>query len=311
MNHSERSLISAGLYGLLIGDAVGRPYEFKLPKEIPAFDDICMIPPQGYDSTFLYVPFGTWTDDGAQALALLDSLIQCNGLDLDHFSLCLCNWYKQGKYTADGNVFDCGMQTISSLDNILSGIPILEASGRDDYSNGNGSLMRALSVALYERVSIENMIKIALNQGIPTHAHPRSAVACAIYCLMARHLIDERTYIDPDTASESLYDYLDSEQKAELDYILASPFRDNPTGSGYVVDTLWSVHFAMEADNYRDVIRNAILLGDDTDTTAAIAGGLAGLKYGYDGLPKDWLSTLKGKEQVSSVLNQLFDNAAE
>ena len=102
---------------------------------------------------------------------------------------------------------------------------------------------------------------------------------------------------------------MDSEQKAELDYILASPFRDNPTGSGYVVDTLWSVHFAMEADNYRDVIRNAILLGDDTDTTAAIAGGLAGLKYGYDGLPKDWLSALKGKEQVASVLNRLFDNA--
>jgi len=306
MQKAERSILSAGLYGLLIGDAVGRPYEFKSPADIPAFEDICIIPPKGYNSTYAHVPFGTWTDDGAQALALLDSLIQCRGLDLEHFSECLCDWFKKGKYTPDGTVFDCGIQTSSALNRILSGVSVIKAAGRDEFSNGNGALMRVLPVALFERVSIENMINIALKQGIPTHGHPRSAVVCALYCLMARHLIDEQTYIDPKTASDTLYDYLDDNQQSELDYILASPFRDNPKGSGYVVDTIWSVDFAMQADNYRDVIRNAILLGNDTDTTAAIAGGLAGLKYGYDGLPQDWLNCLKGKDQVNALLTQLF-----
>ena len=62
----DKKVIFGGLYGLLIGDAVGRPYEFKSAKDIPVYSDIDMLPPNGFNSTYPTVPFGTWTDDGAQ-----------------------------------------------------------------------------------------------------------------------------------------------------------------------------------------------------------------------------------------------------
>jgi ADP-ribosyl-[dinitrogen reductase] hydrolase len=307
MKEIDKTVISGGLYGLLIGDAVGRPYEFKSPKEIPIYNEIDMLPPKGFNSTYSKVPFGTWTDDGAQALALIDSLLQIRGLDLNHFSQCLCDWLKHGKYTPDGIVFDCGIQTSTALNRIIAGVSVFDAAGRDEYSNGNGALMRVLPVALFERENIETLIEMAMEQCIPTHGHPRSAIVCALYCLMANHLIKENTYINPDLAAEILIEYLSFEQKLELDNILSSPFRDNPTGSGYVVDSLWSVNFAMQqADNFRDVVRNAVALGNDTDTTAAIAGGLAGLKYNYDGIPSDWITQLRGKNQVNLLLDKLF-----
>ena len=233
--------------------------------------------------------------------------MQRNGLDLIHFSKCLCDWLKNGKYTPDDIVFDCGIQTSTALNRIIAGISVFEAAGRDEYSNGNGALMRVLPVALFETENIDTLIQMAMDQCIPTHGHPRSAIVCALYCLMANHLIKENTYINPDVAAEILIGYLSLGQKSELDNILSSPFRKNPTGSGYVVDTLWSVDFAIQqADNFRDVVRNAIALGNDTDTTAAIAGGLAGLKYSYDAIPEDWMTKLRGKNQVNLLLNQLF-----
>ncbi|MFM8340920.1 MAG: ADP-ribosylglycohydrolase family protein, partial [Methylomonas sp.] len=201
MSPQDKSTLSGGLFGLLIGDAVGRPYEFKSPTDIPNYEDIEIIPPAGYRCTYPQVPLGTWTDDGAQALALLDSLIENNGLNLNHFAGCLCDWFKNGRYTPDGIVFDCGIQTSDALGRIMCGTPILEAAGRDEYSNGNGALMRVLPIALFERTSIENLIQLAMDQCIPTHGHQRSAVVCALYCVMAKQLIDNQIYIGPDAAA--------------------------------------------------------------------------------------------------------------
>ena len=305
MQNLKKSILHGGLFGLLVGDAVGRPYEFKSPHQLPTYHDIDIIPPANYPCTYAQVPFGTWTDDGAQALALLDSLIACNGLNLDHFANCLCNWYEKGAYTPDGIVFDCGIQTSDALNRILRGVPVSDAAGKDEFSNGNGALMRVLPIALFERKSSKNLIQLAMDQCLPTHGHQRSAIACALYCVMAKQLIENRIYIGPDAAAEYLIDYLNTEQKQELETIISSPFRDNPRGSGYVVDSLWSVHFAMQGDQFPDVIRRAISLGNDTDTTAAIAGGLAGLKFGFDAIPKNWIEKLKGKEMVYSLLDKL------
>ena len=200
--------IKGGLYGLLLGDAVGRCYEFTPPSRLPDFDAIDMLPPLGFRPTYAHVPVGTWTDDGAQALALLDSLLEHKGLVLDDFAEKLCQWFDNKKYTPDGVVFDCGIQTSSALNAIKQGIPVLEAAGKDEYSNGNGALMRVLPLVLWHQGDDEALVRLAMQQGLPTHGHPRSAVVCALYCLIAKRLLQQGVMPDVDDVQQLLRVYL-------------------------------------------------------------------------------------------------------
>ena len=71
---------------------------------------------------------------------------------------------------------------------------------------------------------------------------------------------------------------------------------------GYVVDTLEAaVWCLLNTDSYRDCVLSAANLGDDTDTVAAIAGGLAGALYGLNAIPKEWLSTLKRTDYIEEL----------
>ena len=82
---------------------------------------------------------------------------------------------------------------------------------------------------------------------------------------------------------------------------------DEIKSTGYVVDTLeaalWCV---LTTDSYRECVLKAVNLGDDTDTVAAIAGGLAGALYGYDSIPNDWLSQLKKKNYIEKMCEDAF-----
>ncbi|MDE6985224.1 MAG: ADP-ribosylglycohydrolase family protein, partial [Lachnospiraceae bacterium] len=100
-----------GLYGLIIGDALGVPYEFHPSDQIPAYDRIEMQPPDGFCRAHSGIRPGTWSDDSAQALCLLDSLVSCGSFQLKDFSDRLLQWYLEGKWAVDGLVFDAGIQT--------------------------------------------------------------------------------------------------------------------------------------------------------------------------------------------------------
>ena len=74
--------------------------------------------------------------------------------------------------------------------------------------------------------------------------------------------------------------------------------------SGYVVDTLEAVLWCVgNTSNYRDCVLKAVILGEDTDMVGAIAGSLAGLLYGMENIPKDWLNTLQNKTGIESIVN--------
>src|SRR5688572_19198218 len=105
--HYER--ISGAIYGLLIGDALGVPYEFKSPHELPPLDKIEFQPPAGFYRSHSSVPSGTWSDDGAQALCLLASLLECGELDLEDFAERMVNWAEKGYCAVDNYVFDIGI----------------------------------------------------------------------------------------------------------------------------------------------------------------------------------------------------------
>ncbi|WP_236078519.1 ADP-ribosylglycohydrolase family protein [Paraburkholderia domus] len=108
---------------MLVGDAVGVGYEFGPPERLPSRDQIEMVTPAEFRRSHAGVPAGTWSDDGAQALCLLASLLECGKLSLSDFTGRLVRWLNHGYMAVDGDVFDVGIQTGEALRNICDGVP--------------------------------------------------------------------------------------------------------------------------------------------------------------------------------------------
>jgi ADP-ribosylglycohydrolase len=313
MPPTQTDRVRGAFYGLLIGDALGVPYEFNPPQRLPSLHEIDMTPPAGFARSHARVPPGTWSDDGAQALALLDSLLTCGRLDLDDFAQRLIGWYRSGRYAVGGDVFDVGIQTRAAIERLERGVPPHEAGGAHALENGNGSLMRVAPLALWHTGSDEQLVADAHAQSLPTHRHPRSQVACAFLCLVLREVLDGAA--DPDAAvsnAEAKLQKCYATQPAhaqELKIICNAVHRSAPTGTGYVVDTLWSaLHVARHA-TFAEAIRAAVALGYDTDTTACVAGAIAGAVRGYSAIPQAWLDALRGRSAVDELIARLCQRA--
>ncbi|NMO19627.1 ADP-ribosylglycohydrolase family protein [Pyxidicoccus fallax] len=305
--------ITGGLYGLLIGDALGVPYEFHDPGEIPAPEAIDFQPPAGFDRSHGGVPPGTWSDDGSHALCLLDSLLYNGQLDLEDLGRRLVNWLEWGYLAVDGEVFDVGIQTRKALASLRSGAPALMAGPKSERDNGNGALMRVLPLVLWHRGDDAKLASDAMAQSRVTHGHMRSQVCCAVYCLWARRVLDGAADPWADALATFRVLYPEGfEARTELDTNVARPDAEEPpgTGSGYVVDCLRSARQCVATGrDYEGVVKAAVRLGRDTDTTAAVAGGIAGLMYGVQEIPERWRSALRGQELLKPLLDKLLAHA--
>lgn len=309
MQQAER--IKGAIWGLLIGDALGVPYEFHPPEQIPALDQIEMQPPTGFRRAHNNVPIGTWSDDGAQALALLESLLDCGRLDLKDFAQRLIDWYERDRYAVD-RVFDVGVQTSQAIRALMAGVSAHKAGPNHPHANGNGSLMRVLPLALWHRGSDSELVSDAHRQSLVTHGHTRAQVCCALYCLWARAILEERPHPWKTAVGKLRQIYQDQPIfQEELEWQIRPDLEPEGKGSGYVVDSLRSARLALEHDNYEMVVRHAIALGHDTDTTACIAGGLAGLRDGFPTIPQRWYQALRGKELVERLVQRLLERRAK
>ncbi|QRN93858.1 ADP-ribosylglycohydrolase family protein [Archangium violaceum] len=299
--------IEGGLYGLLIGDALGVPYEFHPPERIPAPELIEFEPPAGFSRAHESVPPGTWSDDGAHALCLLASLLYRKTLDLEDLGRRLVNWYELGYMAVDYEVFDVGIQTREALANVRAGVPALKAGPSGERANGNGSLMRVLPLALWHRGDDAALARDAMLQSRVTHGHMRSQVCCALYCLWARRTLEGSAdaWADALATFRELYPE-PLEQRTELESAVRPDSPDTGRGTGYVVDCLHSARDCMAAGPYERVVKAAIMLGHDTDTTAAVAGGIAGLRDGIQTIPERWRNALRGTELVEPLLKELL-----
>lgn len=323
--NKHNNQIRGAIYGLLVGDAMGVPYEFNAPEKIPSYDLIAMTPPAGFQRTYADIAVGTWSDDGAQALCLLASLLECRGFDAVDFAQRLQDWYQSGYMAVDAHIFDVGIQTLHALYRFKNGADVQDMANQDEKSNGNGSLMRSLPLALWHQGSDQELVALAFAQSHVTHAHLRSKVCCAFYCLWARYLMQD---FDVNAAWNQAYTILhvlfqnpnpNKEQEQHFDQALQQQALQElllhvcpaeslaVTGSGYVVDCLHSAKYALQQGSYIDVVKTAIALGNDTDTTACVAGGLAGIIYGEQGIPQADRDTLRGKADVEPLIEALLE----
>lgn len=301
--------LRGGLYGLLVGDALGVPYEFHSANELPDIGQLEMEPPSRFMRAHRRVPSGTWSDDGAQALVLLDGLLRVPALDLGDFGQGLLGWCRRGTMTPDGVVFDIGIQTRHALQRLERGVPPQLSGLADEQSNGNGSLMRTLPCALVPVVDQAALVDRARRQSLVTHGHARSQLACAFSALIAWELLRGSTFVKAlDVAQNFLEQGVVPAERSELAVLLDGRL-DEPRGSGYVVDTFWSaVASVLRTDSYEGCVKLALSIGNDTDTTACIAGGWAGLLYGEAAIPHRWMGLLRGKELVEPLLARLVSS---
>lgn len=315
MTTATRGTPRDGLWGCLIGDALGVPYEFKEASEIPKLDLIQMRMPQpGFQKTYPRVPYGTWSDDGSQMLCLLDSLNKFDSrLDTKDFGHQLVAWYKHGHHQAGGHPYDCGLQTLRALECIMSGNATCVASDANSRSAGNGSLMRVLPAALAPAlwgVDPAKVPELAMRQSRVTHVDPLAQAVCALYCQVALCVMESGAPESWDglvlTAASQLH--LDGvpERLAAHQTIMAFRRTQMPTGSGYCVDTFWSSIWALDrASDYVSAVQLGISLGRDTDTTAAVIGGLAGLAFGLSSVPPRWWDLLVVPDESRELLDRL------
>lgn len=184
------------------------------------------------------------------------------------------DWYRTGFMTPDRHVFDTGNQTRHALKNFARNGNPLTCSPIDDLSNGNGSLMRTLPCAFVGAATPAEVIACARQQSLLAHAHLRSQLACALYALMAWRMVEGIGAIEALDFSQDTLEYtLDPSGRAEFAIVLDG--RLNPSaGSGYVVDSLWSaIRSVLSTSDYESCVRDAISLGNDTDTTACTGWG--------------------------------------
>ena len=309
METEIKDKIKGSIIGLLIGDALGVPYEFHDPISIPRYDEIEFEPPAYFRRSHVGVPVGTYSDDGAQALILLNTLLECGKFDATHFAESLVDWYDDGFMAVGRKVFDVGIQTASSIRELKRGVEPLLAGGADEYSNGNGSLMRVLPLALWHRGSDLELIADAFDQSSVTHGHLRSKLCCALYCLWARRIL-QNVENDWENAVETLYKIFPENTIENIEFetrIFPKDAIYDVKGSGYVVDSLRVARWANGNKSYEETVKAAISLGNDTDTTACIAGGIAGLKFGVDLIPTRWRENLRGAELYEPLIEKLLE----
>jgi len=306
-----------GIIGALLGDALGVPHEFKQAAQLPAADCIELVMSPDYPKSYKDIPYGCWSDDGSQLLCLLDSLIYTKGvLSQADFSQRLLRWYRNAFHQSGGRVFDCGFATIRSIEKLEQGTHPSLSGGLGVNSNGNGSLMRTLPVVMIRHVwgaAEDDMLNAACAHSVVTHTHPISQAACAFYVMLASNLLEHNqetisVIINKSMSEARLFFSHNKELLCALEAIAAFKNNELPTGSGYVIDSLCSAIWALEHSNsYLGAVRLAISLGNDTDTTATICGGLAAIRFGINDVPDFWWSELKIPIESRRVLLSLTD----
>ncbi len=319
-NYKNNNAVSS-LLGLAIGDALGVPYEFYSREIMDIYPASGMV---GYGTH--EQPAGTWSDDTSLSLCLAEALTE--EFDLTIIASKFVNWRFDGYLSARGSVFDIGKITRESIDRlnrIIKGQKFSQLNELKnvniEHENGNGSLMRILPLLFYiHGKNINKQFEITRAVSALTHRHIRSAMACFIYLKLAGNLLID---MDKSTAYKEmkveLNEFFNSIPEAKnecqvfkrvLEANISNLKREEITSDAYVVNSLEAALWCfLKEEDFSKTILTAVNLGGDTDTIAAISGCIAGLYYGADLIPNEWLDVLARKNEIIELgvrLNNKF-----
>lgn len=312
----EYNLTHDTLIGLAIGDALGVPVDSFSRNELQEY------PVKGMRAYGTHAqPRGTWSDESSLAFCLAESL--CEHYDLHDIATKFVHWNSRNYWTARGEVFDIEYDTKKAISR-LSALLYLEEDvtpipdvGTDCEVVRNGALARVLPLVFYllDKPIEERFLKVRDVSAL-THPHLRSVMACFVLIEFARQLIlesDKKSaylLMQKQVIQFLLTSNLDKSEIKHFHCVLSEDIYDLPESqirtSDSVIDTLEAALWAvMTANTYKSTVLKAVNLGEYTDTTAGVAGGLAGIIYGVDEMPQDWLSDLARIEDIIALGNKM------
>lgn len=305
--------VQACFLGLAVGDALGVPVEFR---DRSYFRDHPVKEMLGYGTW--NQPPGTWSDDSSLAFCLAQSLLR--GYDLNDVAKKFVDWHYEGYWGAHHKCFDIGGATRAAIIALKKGESPLFSGGLDEDSNGNGSLMRIAPAAFYfSRVSDDELYQRVKEVSSITHGHFRSVFSCYVFCKFLIELShgQDKT-LSLRNVGKAIRDFSINKQfnpgeikrfERILDGSIVEADESSIHGSGYVLHTLEAAIWCfMTTDNYREAVLKAVNLGDDTDTTACVTGALAGLYYGREAIPAEWLNILARKNDIMKLSEDFTDS---
>ncbi len=303
-----RSRRRGALLGLAVGDALGAAIEF-VPRG--AFKPVTDFRGGGPHE----IQPGEWTDDTSLALALADSLAEV-GWDLNDQMERYLRWYDAGEYSSKGVCFDIGGTTFRALEKFRRTRDARTSGSTDEWSSGNGSLMRLAPVSiryfdLYPD-QISELSRLAAESSLTTHGSPQCLSACRYLALVLCGLIHgepRERVLSPDWPPLAELRRVEP-LHPEVDEVAEGSFRRKQppdiVGSGYVVKSLEAALWAFDgASDFRDAVLRAVNLGDDADTTGAVCGQLAGAFWGETGIPPEWRRRLARRDLIEQILSKL------
>ncbi len=306
------------LFGIATGDALGVPVEF-CQRQSRIDDPVQEMRAFGTH----HQPAGTWSDDSSMVFCTVEAMLKEYSTEL--LGRYFLDWFLNGYWSAHGSVFDIGIATSQALHRIKSGVKAELAGGNEEMSNGNGSLMR-IAPLIWECKNLEpsERFRFVSSASSVTHRHLRSILACH-YLLEFIRLIAQKE-LDKMQAFKEMCRSWESgllvhspefaNELSAFRRILQPDFnllpQDELSGSGYVVHTLeTSVWCFLNSENFRDAVLVAVNFGDDTDTTAAVTGALAGTYYGSNAIPSEWKSAISRTADIEDLALRLTIRESE
>jgi ADP-ribosylglycohydrolase len=294
---SAAGRVAGAFIGLAVGDALGAPVEFH-PRG--TFDPVTEFRSGG----LFNLPAGAWTDDTAMALSLAESLLEYPNLEqrdlLDRF----CRWASEGYNSSTGKCVGIGQNTLRTLGQFHRE-GNLTAERHGSKADGNGAIMRLAPCACMHSRNPEEAARVAVEQSRTTHASPLSENACAYMARLLCALIEGKEW------EAALHQTTSGEWFPEFQHIPALAWRTKKAAeiqsSGFVMDTieaaLWSVD---TTSSFEEAVLNAVNLGDDADTVGAVAGQIAGARYGLSAIPEKLKQGIAETEKIY-VLSQFLN----
>jgi len=305
------NVVKAGIFGVCIGDALGVPVEFKSRETLKSF------PVQNMQEFGSWnQPKGTWSDDSSLTLCLAEVLTK--GYDLEKIGESFVKWVKYGHWTAHGKLFDIGGTTRHSIARLIKGESAKFSGNIFEEDNGNGSLMRILPLAfcLKDEENIEKLYQTVKEVSSITHGHFRSVFACFIYMAFVIELIKGKDKKEAYVHTQKIaLEFAENQgfnpKEIQLfDRVLKNDIskyhEDTISSGGYVLHSLEaSLWCFLHSESYVEAVLKAVNLGEDTDTTGAITGGIAGIYYGFESIPEEWVDVLVRKDDIEKLCERL------
>ncbi|MEN8242455.1 MAG: ADP-ribosylglycohydrolase family protein [Chloroflexota bacterium] len=282
------------LLGLACGDAVGTTVEFKPRGSFEEIVDMTGGGPFGLQP-------GEWTDDTSLALCLAESLTEMGGFDPADQALRYLKWYREGYLSSTGACFDIGNTTKDAIQRFeRTGKP--NSGSTHPQNSGNGSIMRLAPVPMYYSPDLDQVIEFSGKSSLTTHGAQEAVDGCKLYGLIIAHALQGKS---KETVLFEIKEYIQiGELSPKIAAIARGEYRDKNRdeirGSGYVVASLEAALWCFyHTNSFEEAVLTAVNLGEDTDTTGAVVGQVAGAYYGVEAIPAGWLEKLKYREKIA------------